>query len=294
MALACSRPMPKVMTPPNRIAAQTALDLRYLITTQTMIAKMPMAEVIKIEKTPFSRKVRRSVFGIDLHGWEHLMLLALAATGLVAIAVALTTTSVVILQRHETAEAKRELEEYKITAESKVAEAGKSAGDALLRAADLEKQAEQLRKDTAEANARAVEAQLALERFKAPRTLSTEQQSAIAEKLKPWANMPVSFGVSDGAETVSLLAQIRKVVVDAGWSPTASQLGDIEINGAGLGYGIAVETQVALEAASGSIAAGAAKALSEALNAHGIQTKAVINRLLKNPAAVNVFVGTKP
>lgn len=58
----------------------------------------------------------------------------------------LTTTSVVILQRQETAEAKRELEEYRLSAEGRVAdakregiEAGKTAGDALLRAAELKK-----------------------------------------------------------------------------------------------------------------------------------------------------------
>jgi hypothetical protein len=111
-----------------------------------------IAQGTKIAKTDFSGKVRRAVFGISLHGWEQLMLLALAVTGLVAIAVAFTTTAVVILQRRETAEAKRELEEYKLTVEAKVAdaktegiEAGKAAGNALLRAATLEKQAEELR-----------------------------------------------------------------------------------------------------------------------------------------------------
>ncbi len=55
-----------------------------------VIATMSMAKAPNTE-----RKVRRSVFGIGLHGWEQLMLLALAATGLIAIAVAFTTTSVV-------------------------------------------------------------------------------------------------------------------------------------------------------------------------------------------------------
>src|SRR5260370_18827451 len=100
-----------------------------------MIAKMPMAEAPNIKKTALSRKVSR-MFGLDLHSWEQLMLLSLGIAGLIAIAVFVTTASVVILQRHETAEAKTELEEYKLSAESKVAdakkegiEAGKTAGN---------------------------------------------------------------------------------------------------------------------------------------------------------------------
>jgi hypothetical protein len=159
-----------------------------------MIAMMPMAEAPNIEKTAFSKNVRRSVFGIGLHSWEQLMLLSLGVAGLIAIAVFVTTAAVVILQRHETAEANRELDEYKLTVESKVAdakkegiEAGKSAGNALLRAADLEKQAEQLRKDTAEANARAAAASLELERLKAPRTPSFEAFVPEINKAQPSA-----------------------------------------------------------------------------------------------------------
>jgi hypothetical protein len=98
-------------------------------------------------------KARRGVFGISLHGWEQLMLFSL-------LLVFATTAVVVILQRREAAEATRDLAQYKLTVEGKVAdakkegiEAGKTAGDALLRAAELEKQAAQLRKDAAEANA---------------------------------------------------------------------------------------------------------------------------------------------
>jgi hypothetical protein len=87
-----------------------------------MIATMLAAESPNIEKTTFSRKVRR-VLGLDLHSWEQLMLLSLGVAGLIAIVVFITTASVVILQRHETAEANRELEEYKLSVEGKVADA---------------------------------------------------------------------------------------------------------------------------------------------------------------------------
>jgi hypothetical protein len=52
---------------------------------------------------------------------------------------------------------------------------------------ELVVQGDQLRKDTAEANARALEARAELEKFKAPRTLSAEQQARISEEMKPFA-----------------------------------------------------------------------------------------------------------
>jgi hypothetical protein len=63
----------------------------------------------------------------------------------------------------------------------------KDRTEAVERIASLAVQGDQLRKDTAEANARALEARLELEKFKAPRTLSVEQQARISEKMKPFA-----------------------------------------------------------------------------------------------------------
>jgi hypothetical protein len=140
-----------------------------------MIAKMLTAEA-PIKKTDFSRKVRRGVFGIGLHSWEQLMLLSLGVAGLIAIAVFVTTAAVVILQRHETAEANRELEEYKLSVESKVAdakkegiEAGKAAGGALLKAA--------------QANERAAKAELELARYRSGRSVTPEQHRILVQWL---------------------------------------------------------------------------------------------------------------
>jgi hypothetical protein len=191
-----------------------------------MIAIMAMAEISSIERTAFSRKVRRSVFGIGLHSWEQLMLLSLGVAGLIAIAVFLTTAAVVILQRHETAEAKRELDEYKLTVESKVAdakreglEAGKAAGDALLRAAELEKQAGQLRRDAAEANERVaglnVQAErlradsLALQRAMLPRRFGVQRMNAPMSGLPP-VNRP---DLPDALGLFSTLYQVPKATV---------------------------------------------------------------------------------
>lgn len=158
------------------------------------------------------------MFGISLHGWEQLMLLSL-------LLVFATTAAVVILQRRETGEANHQLEEYKLTVESKVAEAksegieaGKAAGNALLRAAELEKQAGQLRKDTAEANARAAESQLALEKLKAPRTLGPTRQRFVSASIARFKGQRYRVAISQAADDglafwESLYVSLEK----AGW-----------------------------------------------------------------------------
>jgi hypothetical protein len=90
---------------------------------------MTIAETPKIKKIVFSKKVSR-MLGIDLHSWEQLMLASLGIAGLVAVAVFITTASVVILQRAENARTKNEFDEYKLTVEGQVAEAKKEGLEA--------------------------------------------------------------------------------------------------------------------------------------------------------------------
>jgi hypothetical protein len=52
---------------------------------------------------------------------------------------------------------------------------------------------------TAEADARALEARLALEKYKAPRTLSLSQMSDIASKMSKWATLPRSGAIQSAA-----------------------------------------------------------------------------------------------
>jgi hypothetical protein len=108
---------------------------------------MPAAEMAETKNT--SHPVKRTrVLGFDLHSWEQWMLWSLAGTALAAVAVMVTTAAVVLSQREENARTKAEFESYKL---------------------GVEKETEGLRKQTAEANARAAEAKLALEKFKADR-----------------------------------------------------------------------------------------------------------------------------
>ncbi len=64
----------------------------------------------------------------------------------------------------------------------------------------------------AEATARAAEAQLALEKFKASRTLSSEQQTRIAVALKPFAGTPFAFSILPEPEPVTLMNQIASAL----------------------------------------------------------------------------------
>ena len=57
------------------------------------------------------------------------MLGTLFGAGLIAIAVAIASASVVILTRHENSETKKEYEAYKLTVEGKVAEASTTLAD---------------------------------------------------------------------------------------------------------------------------------------------------------------------
>jgi hypothetical protein len=72
--------------------------------------------------------------------------------------------------------------------------------------------------EAASANARALEAQLALEQFKAPRSLTDEQAATVAEKLKPFAGQ--EWGATmywELKESVDIATRIYDALTLAGW-----------------------------------------------------------------------------
>ena len=86
------------------------------------------------------------------------------------------------------------------------------------RIAELSSQAEGLKKDAAEANARATEAQLALEKLKTPRTLSEDQLSKLVEKLKKFSGTKFDAAVIPGdPEAIIFLSHITAMLEKAGW-----------------------------------------------------------------------------
>jgi hypothetical protein len=66
--------------------------------------------------------------------------------------------------------------------------------------AALSTQGDELRKETAEANARAAEAQLALEKLKTPRTLGPARQQVIVDVIGRFAGQRYRAAISQGAD----------------------------------------------------------------------------------------------
>ena len=82
------------------------------------------------------------------------------------------------------------------------------------RLAELATQGDQLRKDTAEANARAAEAQLALERYRAPRELTGEQKGKIVSALRKFEGQEWDHDVLGPEGAASFCRVIEQVVPD--------------------------------------------------------------------------------
>jgi hypothetical protein len=88
----------------------------------------------------------RRVLGLDLNSWEQLMIWALGFAALAAVAVVVSTASVVVLQREETARTKNEFESYKLEAAKDIAGAEERAKIAEQRTAEANLRLEALRK----------------------------------------------------------------------------------------------------------------------------------------------------
>jgi hypothetical protein len=144
----------------------------------------------------------------------------------------------------------------------------------------------------AEANARAAEAALELAKFKAPRSLTKEQEDQLIAKLKPFSGQLFSFNVTADPEAISFLRIIRTVLNRAGWNEIPSQYGDVSVGG----VGVSTDTGITLEVAANADMAHVAlvQLLDSALNAEGIQSIPRHNKDLTNLSAINILVGKKP
>jgi len=166
------------------------------------------------------------------------------------------------------------------------------------RVASLVVQGDRLRKDTAEANARAMEAQLALEKFKAPRSLSAEQQDRIATKVRPFGSIPFDFAVQTDPESINLMEQISASLESAGWIRKPWKDGGVIFTPQGKPpagivsfSGLAIQIDVSKTAEWD----WAASTLWKAIEAEGIAATAVrLNDKSENANAVHIKVGKKP
>jgi hypothetical protein len=138
----------------------------------------------------------RRMLGLSLHGWENSMVVFLIIAGFFALLAGAATWAVVRLQRIELAETQKQLDSYKLSVEAKVAdakkegiEAGKMAGNALVRAEELRA------------------ANLALESQIAPRRISEAQIRSIGLALSRFAGKAVSVVTYSLDSEAAVLAQ---------------------------------------------------------------------------------------
>jgi hypothetical protein len=157
-------------------------------------------------------KMGRMIWGLSLHGWEDVMRGSLAVVGVFGLLVGLSTFFVVTLQREEIVESKNEMDSYKLTVESKVADAkkegldaGKSAGDALLRAA--------------QANERAAQAELELAKYRSGRSITSEQHRVLVQwlNISPKGRVIVKPNFLNGEATL-FANQISSAFNESGFS----------------------------------------------------------------------------
>ncbi len=144
------------------------------------------------------------MLGFELSWWNGAMLASLGLAALAAIAVLVTTRAVIYLQDRDADANAKSFERYKI-------EAGE-------RTKALEKDVVLSRVAIAEANARAAEAQLALEKFRLPRTLTHSQHDELTSKLTPFKGSKVKVWILTGSPDISSLAgNLINVFSNSGW-----------------------------------------------------------------------------
>jgi hypothetical protein len=158
-----------------------------------------------------------------------------------------------------------------------------------------------LQLQTAQANERAVKAQLALEQYKAHRTISAEQQTEMFTKLKRYAGTPFAFSMLPTPEPIALADRMGAVLAQAGWTPMDFPAhGGLKISAPNGKNGGIITSFVGLrievpQAQFGKWGA-AAVALTDALNAiPGIEASAmqVTPGTESTQDAIAIFVGAK-
>jgi hypothetical protein len=120
---------------------------------------MATMEAAQIENTTVSKKVRR-MFGLDLDAWNVVMVSFLGVAAMAAVVVGVSTAIIIKLQKQSELEASE-------------------------RIASLVTQGDQLRKDTAEANARTKESELALAELSSPRHIDPVPFRKALEGITP-------------------------------------------------------------------------------------------------------------
>jgi hypothetical protein len=153
----------------------------------------------------------------------------------------------------------------------------------------LAKESESAKASIAEANARALEARLALERFKAPRTISDDQKRAFVATLKAFAGIEFDAATNiNDKEQSELLGRLMGILTEAGWKQVGwkyvtggpmYKFGTFENSSPDIGMVTVYDVEIQIREEAFARLQPAAEALMAGLNdigiaAHGVKTDA--------------------
>ncbi len=213
----------------------------------------------------------------SLDWWNTAMVYALVFTALAAIAVVLTTR-IALTRAKQLADAQ----------------------ELLIHAKDEQLALDLRDKDLkiAEANQRADEAKVELAKFKAPRTLTAEQQARIASSLRQFPQTTFDVATSNAKEPINLVAKIEETLETVGWKELDWSATTVIERAEKPKLGLAVETGVTIqvEIAEKAKLLDVAKALARALTAEGIMAEAQLMPVpqTNNHDSIHIVVGEKP
>jgi hypothetical protein len=165
-------------------------------------------------------------------------------------------------------------------------------------AAKANEAAEQARERAAVANKAAAEATLALEKFKADRSLNGQQRAALVSKIRSFAGQEYTLSASSDQESLRFVRVLDSILAEAGWvkRPNPSQLttadGEVGISAA---PEPGVRIQIAATSQNDPQLEMRARALADGLAAEGISSMPTFVQELEHwPKWIQVRVGSKP
>jgi hypothetical protein len=226
-------------------------------------ASPPMTETI----SSASAAASTLFLGHNGEWWDSSLILAVIFAALAGAAVGITTAGSIVSHKRETSAAELALEKYKLDTESKISDS----------------------------TARALEARLELEKFKAPRVLDGILKWQLGELAKKHPGQKYALSVAVGAEASDLLCEFDSVLQSVKWE-RVPPFGNITVDTACGIVGVNTVSSVNIRAAptSSPEVEKLLHDLAEILNANGIKAQPAFDP--KNIPAANVIylmVGTK-
>ena len=126
-------------------------------------------------------------------------------------------------------------------AEQRAAEANAKADGFRLQISVSQEQAVKAEKESAQAR-------LDLEKFKAPRTLTPKQRENLIAAIQRFSGQKFSLQVTDNPESLKFMQLLREALLSAGWVRSPSQVGDTELDGAGVTIDSGIKVGVTYDA----------------------------------------------